>query len=120
MTVYDITFKGDIWDIEITDYENYFIDITPFQDCSDIHLYQTGQAHVIVNKYNELIIEEFVGYFEFVYKEQSLGIWEIPEEYNIFRQACLGLAKIYKYFRKQKLNNKPYKLITTGADLADW
>ncbi|KAG4090753.1 hypothetical protein H8356DRAFT_954194, partial [Neocallimastix lanati (nom. inval.)] len=63
---------GDIWIIEDSDYENYFTDITPFQYCDDIYLYQIGQAHVIVTN-NELIIEEFVGHFEFFYCNESVN-----------------------------------------------
>jgi len=39
MTEYNILFKGDIWDILNSDYENYFYETTPFEECEEIKIY---------------------------------------------------------------------------------
>ncbi|KAL6601107.1 hypothetical protein U3516DRAFT_843960 [Neocallimastix sp. 'constans'] len=117
MNSYYIQFKGEIWDIENSDYQNYFTDITPFSTCSEVEVYQYGSAQIEVIE-NEPIIQEFTGKFEFVYKNKTIGFWEIPQEHNQFELACLGLTSIYKNFNKQKERGIPFKLDTFLADIA--
>ncbi|KAL6632148.1 hypothetical protein U3516DRAFT_736670 [Neocallimastix sp. 'constans'] len=94
MITYPIEFKGELWDIEESDYYNYFRVFC--------------QALVEV-KNNEPIIIEFTGEFEFVYNNHSLGFWEIPSH-------C-GLTSIYKQFYQQRQDNKPYKLDTVFMNI---
>ncbi|KAG4099921.1 hypothetical protein H8356DRAFT_1036630 [Neocallimastix lanati (nom. inval.)] len=111
MISYYIQFKGEIWDIENSDYQNYFTDITPFTTCVEVELYQYGSAYVeVIN--NEPIIQEFTGKFEFVHNNKNIGYWEIPSENSHFELICLGLISIYNTFNKQKEEGIPFKLDT--------
>ncbi|KAG4098388.1 hypothetical protein H8356DRAFT_1039909 [Neocallimastix lanati (nom. inval.)] len=81
MISYEIQFQGELWDIQNSDYQNYFSNKTPFINCSEVELYQYGSATVeVIN--NEPIIQDFIGEFEFVYQNNSLRFWEIPSGYN--------------------------------------
>jgi len=117
MISYYIQFKGELWDIEDSDYQNYFSDITPFTNCSEIELYQYGSAYVEVID-NQPIIQEFTGKYEFVYNDNTIGFWKIPPEYSAFEFICLGLTSIYKSFCKQKEKKLPYQLDTLLANIA--
>ncbi|KAL6591746.1 hypothetical protein U3516DRAFT_769034 [Neocallimastix sp. 'constans'] len=44
MSIYNILFQGELWDIEEEDYYNYFDNITYFKECSEVEIYQYGNA----------------------------------------------------------------------------
>jgi len=46
MSIYNILFQGELWDIEEEDYYNYFDNITYFKECSEVEIYQYGNAEV--------------------------------------------------------------------------
>jgi len=117
MISYEIQFQGELWDIQNSDYQNYFSNKTPFINCSEVELYQYGSATVeVIN--NEPIIQDFIGEFEFVYQNNSLRFWEIPSGYSNFELICLGLVSIYKSFCKQKEKGLPFQLDTLLANIA--
>ena len=73
--------------------------------------------YLLCTNSNEPTITQFIGKFEFVHNNHSLGFWSIPEYCSNFEFVCLGLKSRFRSFSIQKDLKQEFKLDTELADL---